>query len=454
MKIGSKIKIPSNLKIDPLNKKGQTGTLISDRLGIYTIRFADGKEGRFFASVWKKFAKGGNVDENSEMVLNQNTQIKHHTEELKSVVKAGAKVPAWVVAKVNRSANDLSDATHYLEGETKMAKGGNVKYYTKDDSYRLGRPSGSIEKDILEKITFKESVTEKDFVGNFGWKTPQGKLGDGYLFKLDDYDQNLIKDLKLKSGEKVFRYFNRLSAIGGMTPLIKMNLDKGLIYFLQDSDNDEIVFETRGTNALWIGLIEDKMQKGGNLNDKNLLKERIDEVSQDAKKMSIVQKEKTFVMDKLDEKSLNAKITWGTIEDIEYTKSIGKFDNFKIISMFENGLQVFEKGGYVNYRGTMSDDALKHILKSDFPNSNYQLEFNWLNGTEIFGQKEILSKIQKHLIGEYGIQSKMVGIGQVGLPNLSVPNQTIDKMAKGGKVAPKMNELNYSTKGWGHKNKK
>ena len=228
-----------------------------------------------------------------------------------------------------------------------MAKGGNVKYYTKDDSYRLGRPSGSIEKDILEKITFKESVTEKNFVGNFGWKTPQGKLGDGYLFKLDDYDQNLIKDLKLKSGEKVFRYFNRLSAIGGMTPLIKMNLDKGLIYFLQDSDNDEIVFETRGTNALWIGLIEDKMQKGGNLNDKNLLKERIDEVSQDAKKMSIVQKEKTFVIDKLDEKSLNAKITWGTIEDIEYTKSIGKFDNFKIISMFENGLQVFEHGGKI-----------------------------------------------------------------------------------------------------------
>jgi hypothetical protein len=144
-----------------------------------------------------------------------------------------------------------------------MAKGGVVKYYDKDNSYRLGRPSGSIEKDILERITFKKSVTEEDFVGNFGWKTPQGKLGDGYLFRLGEYDQNLIKDLKLKSGEKIFRYFNRLSAIGGMTPLIKMNLDKGLIYFLQDSDNDEIVFETRGTNALWIGLIEDKMAKGG-----------------------------------------------------------------------------------------------------------------------------------------------------------------------------------------------
>ena len=432
MKIGSKIKIPNNLKVDPLNKKGQTGTLISDRLGIYTIRFSDGKEGKFFASVWKKFAKGGKVDENAEMVLNQNTQIKHHTEELKSVVKAGAEVPAWVVAKVNRSANDISDATHYLQGETKMAKGGNIfdasntpitfnvidgekivlktkslnkasdyitlngkhlslesvdskgntkklmakggniKYYTKDDSYRLSRPSGSIEKDILEKITFKESVTEKDFVGNFGWKTPQGKLGDGYLFRLDEYDQNLIKDLKLKSGEKVFRYFNRLSAIGGMTPLIKMNLEKGLIYFLQDNDKEDIVFETRGTNALWISLIEDKMAKGG----------------------------------------------------------------------------------YINYRGTITDDALKSILSNDFPSANYRLDYDSINGMRIYAQKEVLGKIQIHLINEYAIQSKMGGVGTVGLPYLSVENQVIDKMAKGGKVAPKMKDMNYSSKGWGHKNKK
>jgi hypothetical protein len=454
MKIGSKLTIPQDLTIDPYNKRGQEGKLISKELGIFTIQFSDGTTGKYFPNVWQKFAKGGKVNENAEMVLNQNTQIKHHTEELKSIVKTGVEVPAWVVAKINRSANDISDATHYLDGETKMAKGGYleyqgtltddalkfilsndfpnenyevnyndlngnmvfgqrsilqkirktllneygikseindiekfgmpylsvpnqtidkmakggklnypdyysdggnvsdkinhlkghyvdyyfmgvpnpstqviksvevspasfsnrvvkihttngttdilpfdklddfingeevkikadngeayvitfmkkmakggiVKYYTKDDSYRLSRPSGSIEKDILERVTFKNSVSEEHFVGNFGWKTPQGKLGDGYLYKLDDYDQNLIKDLKLKSGEKVFRYFNRLSAIGGMTPLIKLNLEKGLIYFLKDNDNDDIIFETRGTNALWISLIEDKMSKGG-----------------------------------------------------------------------------------------------------------------------------------------------------------------------------------------------
>jgi hypothetical protein len=73
-----------------------------------------------------QYDKGGNADsENAEMVLNENKQIKHHTEELPNAIK-GKHVPAWVVAKVNRSASDLSDATHYLDG-AKYGKGGNTE---------------------------------------------------------------------------------------------------------------------------------------------------------------------------------------------------------------------------------------------------------------------------------------------------------------------------------------
>jgi hypothetical protein len=72
----------------------------------------------------KKYAKGGNADvENNEMVLNNNKQIKHHTEELPKAVK-GKKVPAWVVAKVNRAASDLSDATHYMDGQGETYESG------------------------------------------------------------------------------------------------------------------------------------------------------------------------------------------------------------------------------------------------------------------------------------------------------------------------------------------
>jgi ribosomal protein L39E len=61
------------------------------------------------------------------MVLNNNKQISHHTKELANAVNKNKNIPAWVVAKINRSATDISDATHYLEG-AKYKKGGNLEF--------------------------------------------------------------------------------------------------------------------------------------------------------------------------------------------------------------------------------------------------------------------------------------------------------------------------------------
>lgn len=161
----------------------------------------------------------------------------------------------------------------------KLAKGGNLKYYDKDTEYRLGRPSGSIEKEILEKVKYYTSSDEL-FMGNFGWITPNKKRAKGYLYKLDGFD-TILKDVKLKAGERIFIYLNSTTAIGGMTPLIKINLDKELLYFLADSDNDEIVFETKGVPAQYIALIEHKMAKGGvvvtSIKDIPNFQERLDE---------------------------------------------------------------------------------------------------------------------------------------------------------------------------------
>lgn len=78
-----------------------------------------------------KMKTGGYLDkENSDMVLNNNKQISHHTKELANAVNKNKNIPAWVVAKVNRSATDISDATHYLEG-TKYKKGGGVEKNSK-----------------------------------------------------------------------------------------------------------------------------------------------------------------------------------------------------------------------------------------------------------------------------------------------------------------------------------
>jgi hypothetical protein len=145
------------------------------------------------------------------------------------------------------------------------AKGG-VTYFDDRNQHYLGRPSGSFEKEIYAKV--KDRIDADDFVGSFGWKISSGKkayMADGFLYKLDDFDQNLIKDLKLKQGEKVFRYVNRTTAIGGMMPFIKINIEKALLYFPVSNDNDDIIFETKGVTPLWINLIQGSFAKGGTL---------------------------------------------------------------------------------------------------------------------------------------------------------------------------------------------
>ena len=75
-----------------------------------------------------KFKKGGSIaNQNKQMVAVKGKEIKHHAEELMEALEGNDEVPAWVVAKIERSATDISDAAHYLEGaELLFAEGGSI----------------------------------------------------------------------------------------------------------------------------------------------------------------------------------------------------------------------------------------------------------------------------------------------------------------------------------------
>ena len=76
----------------------------------------------------KFLEKGGNVDsENYEMLRGKIKEVMHHAEELKSITNRKKEVPAWVLAKSTRASTDLSDITHYMDGN-KYANGGGVDY--------------------------------------------------------------------------------------------------------------------------------------------------------------------------------------------------------------------------------------------------------------------------------------------------------------------------------------
>ena len=60
---------------------------------------------------------------NRMMLKNQAVEFKHHAKELSDAVKKAKHVDAWVVAKAERATTDLSDITHYLEGQEAMKSG-------------------------------------------------------------------------------------------------------------------------------------------------------------------------------------------------------------------------------------------------------------------------------------------------------------------------------------------
>jgi hypothetical protein len=135
-----------------------------------------------------KYAKGGGIEkENAEMVLNNNKQISHHTKELASAVK-GKKVPAWVVAKVNRSASDLSDATHYLDG-SKFKNGGSVseKLTKQKIKAKLYKPTGDFfiedknDKFILHFTPKDASKNNIGLANMYAESVGKGYYGSAYV---------------------------------------------------------------------------------------------------------------------------------------------------------------------------------------------------------------------------------------------------------------------------------
>jgi hypothetical protein len=148
-----------------------------------------------------KFYKAGGWTEGSEnkdMLLNQAEGFEHHAEELESALKKADYVPAWVVAKSQRASTDLSDITHYLdgeneqreeemEGEEEYGNGGIVGGLTADESIYL-----YVKKAIVQKYREKylkpagllgtpkskyveQSLIKKGFLNNAGAITELGK---------------------------------------------------------------------------------------------------------------------------------------------------------------------------------------------------------------------------------------------------------------------------------------
>ena len=85
------------------------------------------------------------------------------------------------------------------------------------------------------------------------------------LFKLRPEDKGDLKGANIQSGEQVFRYATRQTVAGDIFPLIKVNFNKGMVYFLtQESSSgeiDQVKFENRGMKLKFARMLSGMVEQ-------------------------------------------------------------------------------------------------------------------------------------------------------------------------------------------------
>jgi len=110
------------------------------------------------------FRDGGKVEEhNIDMLHNLGVQIKHHSYELMKNIHKNDDVEAWVVAKAERAATDLSDISHYLEGEKKKFDNGGYVNKMNSVLVKFANP----QYNYVTSINGSEDSARKYFVGKY-----------------------------------------------------------------------------------------------------------------------------------------------------------------------------------------------------------------------------------------------------------------------------------------------
>ena len=142
-----------------------------------------------------------------------------------------------------------------------------ARRYSIEKSYSVLMESWYIEDKVkdknikfIEEDEFYRQIGYQKFgdkwVGSFNHKDTK-RVNDYYLLMLDSWDKSLIKNIRLKEEEYILRYETDTTKIGGMRPLVKINVIKGLVYFLEDIESDKVEFSKKGSKVTYMNLRED-----------------------------------------------------------------------------------------------------------------------------------------------------------------------------------------------------
>jgi hypothetical protein len=206
------------------------------------------------------FKDGGSIEqENNQMLHSQSVEAKHHADELSRILTSKTRVEPWVVAKMERATTDLSDVTHYLEGEDKAemkkpiyAHGGGVgdvsfssRQVEKANLEQLFDMANELEMSNyqnLNKEILRKRILEHFKLTRFKGRMAHGGMAEHGLKRGDTIVYNQADDvmvidkknnqhlINLDKGER----YNKGGAIE------KYNIKNRTKYWIYDGDNLEM----------------------------------------------------------------------------------------------------------------------------------------------------------------------------------------------------------------------
>jgi DNA repair protein RadC len=250
--------------------------------------------GEYFEKKKYSYKEGGDIaDSNTEMLMSKIRELQHHTSEIQKLVNSNTKVEAWVVAKAERSATDLSDITHYIDGkksidENKFADGGRlasveVIFENPEYNYSTSVNPNATEQEIRKYFVgnmfdmgvypsenFQKVIDIKYKPNNnyaHGGLTEHGlQIGDKIVDK-SNYSQNSIQVMNdgryamvdLDKGERIEGIYGKGGGVDafkkGDKVILKFDIEyrKGneVVYEVVGFDNDKLILEqpNRGVNS-------------------------------------------------------------------------------------------------------------------------------------------------------------------------------------------------------------
>jgi hypothetical protein len=220
------VNVGDNARVKSENKMG---VIFSTYGRKFNLRFVDGSEKTYDASDLEffkdeEYAHGGDVEEgNLDMVKNQVIQVEHHAKELMETLKSNPQVDAWVVAKMDRATSNLSDITHYLEGEKKSFAEGVEKeekftffgttengWYVKDnESKKMVSPIGRMVWETKEDAI--NDIKENKFRYAEGGMMDEGGTLSHYSVNIDLENGEFVRDLKFNTIDKAKEIYKKYS---------------------------------------------------------------------------------------------------------------------------------------------------------------------------------------------------------------------------------------------------